>query len=104
MDVEKLQLATFNKSHAVTRKRRPSPAVWEWVPIGRCIINPHPKCRVHCQWEYKLAVPTHRERDVQFLCTRREVLALALTVWQMGAPHLLSEWSLGVQKLRSRGS
>ena len=34
-DVEKLQLATFNKSHAVSRKRRPSPAVWERAPIGR---------------------------------------------------------------------
>jgi len=28
-DVEKLQLATFDKSHAVTRKRQPSPAVYE---------------------------------------------------------------------------
>ena len=28
-DVEKLQLVTFDKSHTVTRKRRPSPAVYE---------------------------------------------------------------------------
>jgi len=28
-DVERLQLATFNKSHAVTRQRQPSPAVYE---------------------------------------------------------------------------
>ena len=28
-DVEKLQLATFDKSHAVTRKRRPSSAVYK---------------------------------------------------------------------------
>jgi len=28
-DVEKLQLATFDKSHAVTRKHQPSPAVYE---------------------------------------------------------------------------
>jgi len=46
-DVEKLLLATFDKSHAVTRKRRLSPAVYESeTPIGRCIINPHPKYSV----------------------------------------------------------
>jgi len=28
-DVGKLQLATFDKSHAVTRKRQPSPAIYE---------------------------------------------------------------------------
>jgi len=28
-DVEKLQLATFDKSHAVTIKRQPSPSVYE---------------------------------------------------------------------------
>jgi len=28
-DAEKLQLATFDKSHTVTRKRRPSPEVYE---------------------------------------------------------------------------
>jgi len=31
----------FDKSRS-NSKRRPSPAVWEWAPIGRCIINPHP--------------------------------------------------------------
>ena len=44
-DAEKLQLATFDKLHAVTQKRRPSPAVWGWAPIGRCIIN-HTRCLV----------------------------------------------------------
>jgi len=39
-DVEKLQLATLDKSHAVIRKRPPSPAVYERVnvifrPYGR---------------------------------------------------------------------
>jgi len=37
-------LATFDKLHAVTRKRRRSPAVRvsDDRPIGRCIINPRP--------------------------------------------------------------
>jgi len=74
-DVSNIVLSSSTQLNAKNGRRRNAPvypylksklyATLTYSNVSRIWV----KCGLHRQWEYKLAVPTRRERDVHFVST-----------------------------------